>query len=269
MITLHKLPDFQAVEDMKRRYLESLSAPLDGMWEMGFINPQPHWQIRVDEALAGYFVSNDEQTLLQFYVRPEFDHQSSRIFQQVLVQNNLKYAMVGTIDPLLLRHCLDVQRSVKVHTHLYEAGNAHSYAQTLSAAPQLRAVTLDELDRVIQFQTDCLTLDRSTVGWLRVYSSALIERSELFVLPDEDRWLGLGELRRSDTQTGVADVGMMVAPAHRGRGLATSILARLRAACESESLRAICSTTAENVAAQKAILKAGFRSRHRIIRVEL
>ena len=131
------------------------------------------------------------------------------------------------------------------------------------------SVTLDELDRVIQFQTDCLTLDRSTVGWLRVYSSALIERSELFVLPDEDRWLGLGELRRSDTQTGVADVGMMVAPAHRGRGLATSILARLRAACESESLRAICSTTAENVAAQKAILKAGFRSRHRIIRVEL
>lgn len=267
MITLHKMPDFQTLSHLKASYLETLSAPLDGMWEQGYINPLPHWEIRIDKVLTGYFVGNDERALLQFYLQPEYESQSSRIFQQVVVQNNLTHALAGTMDPLFLRHCLDVQRSVKVHTYLYETSSSRPGGA--NETPSMRAVCMDELDRTIQFQIECLGIDANVGDWLRQYSANLIQRSELHVLCEDDRWLGLGELRRSETQLGVADVGMMVAPAHRRRGLASSILSRLRAKCDAEGLRAICSTTAQNIAAQKAIVRAGFRSRHRIIRVEL
>ena len=81
------------------------------------------------------------------------------------------------------------------------------------------------------------------IDWLRGYSGNLIERNELFVLTQGDEWLGLGELRRSDSQEGVADLGMMVAPVHRKKGWATVILTRLNTLCTKEGLQAICSTT--------------------------
>ena len=58
---------------------------------------------------------------------------------------------------------------------------------------------------------------------------------------------------------------MIVAPAHRGKGVATWILAQLVAMNDAEGLTSICSTERDNRAAQKAIERAGFFAGHRIL----
>jgi GNAT superfamily N-acetyltransferase len=126
-----------------------------------------------------------------------------------------------------------------------------------------RLLEASELDRTVSFQQACLGGVEELAGWLLGYSTNLIERRALLVLSRDEQWLGLGECRKSDSQEGVVDVGVMVAPAHRGQGWATDILLRLRVRS------AICSTTVENVAAQRAITRTGFASRHRIMNVSL
>ena len=54
---------------------------------------------------------------------------------------------------------------------------------------------------------------------------------------------------------------------HRGRGVAPHVLWRLKQLCYDRELVPICSTTADNAAARRAIAKAGFVSRHRILKV--
>ena len=101
--------------------------------------------------------------------------------------------------------------------------------------------------------------------WLEGYSNGLIRRQELFVLANEKEWLGLGECRISETQFGIADLGVMVAPTHRNQGRATEILKRLVHYCQNQSLQPICSTTIGNMSAQKAIIRSGFSTQHRIL----
>jgi GNAT superfamily N-acetyltransferase len=269
MTSLHACHDLSSILDFKAQYLKSLVAPMDGMWEVGFINAAPHWEIRWEGELAGYYVANDEGSLLQFYVRPAFAQQDRTLFDHVIAQDTLTQAVVSTIDPSFLSLCLDVQKKVTVHTYLYESHTAVSPNPPNSEDLTFRLVEAPELDRTIAFQQACLGGDNDLSGWLRGYSGNLIERKELFVLCRNDEWLGLGECRKSDSQEGVADLGMMVAPTHRRKGWATYILTRLRAHSTAQGHYAICSTTVDNVGAQKAILQSGFMSRHRILNVSL
>lgn len=267
MISLHELSDLSSILDVKAQYLQSLVAPMDGMWEVGFTNPAPHWEMRWDGERAGYYAANQEGALLQFYVCPAFEIHGRALFDHVVAQNTVTQAVVSTVDPSFLSFCLDVQSKVIVHTYLYEVRTEARPDHPRSEEMGFRLVGAPELDRTVALQQACLGGAASLSEWLQGYSSNLIEREELYVLCRDDEWLGLGEYRRSDSQEGVVDLGMMVAPEHRRRGWATDILKRLVVHSAQQELRAICSTTVENVGAQKAILRAGFTSRHRILSV--
>jgi len=104
--------------------------------------------------------------------------------------------------------------------------------------------------------------------YTRIGTQLLIARGELFVLRRDDRWIGFGECRKSDTQANVTDVGVLVHPEERGRKWASYILSLLVKAGRSDGAKIICSTTVENIASQKAILSAGFVSRNRILVVD-
>ncbi len=266
MISFHLLPDLSSIRDQKAAYLRGLIAPMDGMWEAGVTDPAPHWEIRVDDASAGYYAANGEGTLLQFYVRPAFEHRTRSLFDRVIAQDAIQRAVVSTIDTAFLALCLDVQKGVTVHTLLYEPGAA---ALSLPDGDGVTfwEVEAGELERTVAFQQQCLGGKADMSGWLRGYSANLIDRRELRVLSLGAEWIGLGEYRKSDSQKGIVDLGVMVSPQHRGRGWATSILALMRQECATNGHHPICSTTMDNVAAQKAIERAGFISRHRIMDV--
>lgn len=267
MITLHTHDDLSALSDMKAAYLKSLVAPMDGMWDAGFTNTAPHWEIRLNDKLAGYYAANDKGQLLQFYVQPAFARHIRKILDHVLAQDVIQEIVVSTIDPTLLSLCLDVHKSIKVHTYLYELATEVAPEHEDADDLDFRLLEAEELEQTIAFQQACLGQNQDLTDWLRSYSGTLIERRELFLLAHDKDWIGLGECRNSISQRGVADLGMMVSPKHRRNGWATYILTRLIDTVKLEELRLICSTTVDNVAAQKAIERAGFISRHRIMNV--
>lgn len=249
--------------------MNSLTAPLDGMWETGFINTARHWLIEWDGQLSGYYVVNDEGVLLQFFVLPSYGPFSQHIFEKAIQQSTITSAIVHTNDSAFLSLCLDFQVHVSVHTYLYELQREVVPTHPLEDDVTFHQAEPEEASRVMDFQIACLGGQEHLRPWLEVYSANLIDRGELFVLRRGDYWIGLGEYRKSDTQENVVDVGVMVHPGERGRQWATFILALMVKNGQSDVSRIICSTTVENVAAQKAILRAGFASRNRILQVAL
>ena len=259
--------DISTIQNLKDQYLQSLVAPMDGMWDTGIINQAPHWEIYVEGEQAGYFAANKEDTLLQFYLKPAYTKKDSALFAETISKNGLRKAIVSTNDPAYLSLCLDLQQELSVHTFLYERFTMIAPDQSNSNSLTFRLIQDSELSRTIAFQQDCIGGDHDLTGWLKGYSSNLIQRDELFVLCQDNEWIGLGECRKSDTQDGIADVGMMVSKTYRKQGWATYILMRLNAESADRGLHAICSTTVDNIGAQKAIVRAGFRSRHRILEI--
>jgi RimJ/RimL family protein N-acetyltransferase len=266
MISLHPC-DLSSIQNLKSEYLSSLVGPMDGMWDVGFTDPAPHWEIRMDGALAGYYAATEEGTLLQFHVTPAFEKHRRTLLDHVVAPGHLSEAVVSTIDPAHLSCCLELQKSLAVHTYLYEIDTEVPPAHPEEALLNFRLIEPEELERTISFQETCLGSEEDLSDWLRGYSANLIQRKELFALYRDEDWIGVGECRRSDSQAGIADLGVMVNPEHRRSGWATYILTRLRADGKANGERSICSTEVENVAAQRAIIKAGFVSRHRILNV--
>ena len=102
--------------------------------------------------------------------------------------------------------------------------------------------------------------------WLSGYFANLIDRRELFGVWENGQLVATGKSRGYDEyQTEYADVGVIVAESERGRRMATQVLRQLVAMNEASGLKSICSTEKTNVAAQKAIGRAGFLANNRII----
>ncbi|MCK5146546.1 GNAT family N-acetyltransferase [bacterium] len=249
---------------LKIAYLKLITAPLDGMWESGFIPLSTHWVILHDNDKVGYYCINSEKALLQFYLPDELWHEAPVFLQKLISMGQIESAFTGTNEPGTMSICMDLQKSTKCHTLLFE--------DRLPVLPQLkdwdrsnlRLSEYNEIPRLINFIEE----NTGTSGaWLQAYLGNLITRGESYILERDNVIWGTGECRNSDSQPPFIDLGMIVAKEYRSCGVATLILSLMKQICYRRQQIPICSTTINNIAAQKAIERAGFISKNRILHI--
>ncbi len=247
--------------DWKMRYLQQVAAPLDGMWQT-FVAMADHYSLSGGSQVAGYCVVNSEQQLLQFFVADR--ELAAGLFAQVLRELNVQGAVVATCEPQYLNLCTahkaspPTEFSLMYHLDLDRAVAPPAFPD----GTELRPVSADQLETAVEFGVAAIGAD---AAWLAGYYAERIDGAELFGLWQAGELIATGESRPSQIQPPVADVGMIVGPEHRGRGIATNILQWLIHDCRQRSLQPICSTETGNVAAQRAIERAGFTSYQRIL----
>ena len=259
--------------ELKRQYMERTTAPLDGMWLCGFVPQSKHYGVYLEDELAGYCCVNEDDYLLQYFVSPQNRERASEILALLLREKDIlsspiKGAFVSTAEPDSFSLYLDQFPTFKVNGLMYQlderAGSSNRTVDT--DLPPLAPIDSARLAETVQFATAAVG---SPAEWLTGYYTNLISRGELFGMWEKGRLIATGERRDFDEyQTDYADLGAIVAESARGRGLATNVLRLLVAMNEAKGLKSICSTEKANVAAQKAISRAGFFAGNRIIQFD-
>jgi RimJ/RimL family protein N-acetyltransferase len=259
--------------DLKRQYMERTTAPLDGMWLCGFVPHSKHYGVYLEDELAGYCCVNEDDYLLQYFVSPQNRERTSEILALLLREKDIlsspiKGAFVSTAEPDSFSLYLDQFPTFKVNGLMYQlderAGSSNRTVDT--DLPPLAPIDSARLAETVQFATAAVG---APAEWLTGYYTNLISRGELFGMWEKGRLIATGERRDFDEyQTDYADLGVIVAESARGRGLATNVLRLLVAMNEAKGLKSICSTEKANVAAQKAIARAGFFAGNRIIQFD-
>ena len=245
-------------------YLKALTHPLDGMWEDAILAQAKHWVIHANDVVIGYCSVDNEGALLAFQA---FEHErNGEAFRFCLRTLDLNRAYVSTAEPSFLGLCLDHHKSLKINALMYSDSDTDQPLPSFADNLEYRLVNMDDYAAAIEFGLRAIGDERD---WLEPYYAERITKKELFGLWTKDQMIGAGELRISPSQFNIADVGMVVAPECRKRGLATLILQRLRYDGRNRGLRLICSTEGDNLAAQKAIMRAGFYASHRILDIAL
>lgn len=269
MIELRKVESPDARGALAAAYFEGLAAPIDGFWQYVVVGGADFHEILVDGAAAGHAAVTRGKALAQFAVDARHRAREGTLFDFVLASGVAAGASVSTKEPGFLSLCLDRQKSLEVDCFLFEAGGGSdsgsagptALADTgpaAHAAIPLRAASAEDIEAV---RSAC---EPAFDG----YYEELVAKGQLFVARQGGELLGIGELRRLPTHGGAyGDLGVHVAEAHRGRGVATGILAGLRALCAGRGLRPIASCNASNLASRRALEKAGFRAAHRIVNV--
>ena len=257
----------EAVAGLKKQYLEHTTAPLDGMWLCGFVPVADHFAFMVAGRPVGYFCVNADGYLLQFFLDQEHRHEGQRLFHSMLHRaesgvGRVRGAFVSTAEPLYLSLCLDHFAEFEVNALMYQRAPHLGPAEIQPV--DLRPIVERETPDAVEFAVDAIG---APADWLRDYYGNLISRTELHGVWREGQLIALGENRLNDgIQAGCADLGVVVGKTARRQGLATRVLAQLAATNDARDLRSICSTEVHNVAAQKAITRAGFFPEHRILR---
>ncbi len=271
MITIRKTTSIEDLADLKKRYLQETTAPLDGMWLIGFVPMANHFTFYDKDTLAGYCCLNDEGYLLQFYLCPQQRQQQSLVFKDILEQENsviprVNGAFASTAEPNYLSLCFDYFNSSTEHTYMYQLAPGATKRSADGFEPQLRPLDESQLADVVEFAK---TNVRAPEGWLSEYYSNLIRRGELFGLYKDGQLIAAGESRSHDEiQTRYGDVGLIVDGSERGKGIGTQVMTELVYITEQKGLKPICSTEKENAGAQKAITRAGFVASNQIMQFD-
>lgn len=269
MIEIKRIDSIETLSALKQKYLEQTVAPLDGMWLLGFVPISQHFGFYEDNQLAGFCCINNEGYLLQFYFSPQYSYQANDLFALIVEQNSsvighVKGAFVSTAEPVYLSMCLDNYSSFNVNALMYQLRlNVDNEKQ--APLKMLKAMS-SQLLEFVEFA-------KASIGapeeWVTGYYANLISKGELFGYWEDGQLIASGECRRfDDFQKEYADLGMVVLPSERRKGLGIRVMLFLVAYAQQNQIIPICSTEKTNIGAQKAISKVGFVSDHRIIQFE-
>lgn len=268
MIEIRTLEKIDALNTLKAGYFNQSTAPLDGMWHFGFAPMAQHFGFYEHDKLVGFCCVNADSYLLQFHISEDSTASADELFALIAQNNsrvigNVSGAFVSTCDPKFLAMSLDHNATTTVNTLLY-CGTQQNTVQDASITLEL--ANQDKLEHFVEFAVNAIGAPKE---WLTGYFGSLIAKQELFGYWKDGHLVASGECRKfADYQTDYADLGMIVSPDYRGQGIATEVLRSLIGLAKSQQLIPMCSTEKTNIGAQKAILKAGLVTNHRLLKVE-
>ncbi|MFA0016221.1 GNAT family N-acetyltransferase [Vibrio lentus] len=273
MLDIKKITTLNDLSELKTAYFSDSTAPLDGMWHFGFVPMSDHYGFYENDKLVGYCVLNGEGYLLQFFLAATASANIADLFTLIIENNSsvigeVKGAFVSTAEPQYLSLCMDNTCSFKVNSLMYRQNQETNSSRNSDRIEdiEMTLATDEQLDKLVKFASSAIGAPKE---WLTGYYGNLIARQELWGYWKSDSVLATGECRKFDEhQTQFADLGMIVAQAERGKGIATRVLNFLTQHANSQGLEAMCSTESSNIGAQKAIARAGLSSKNRILQFD-
>ncbi len=245
-----KTDDATAISAYRKELYQTLKAPIDAEWEeVNVALAQPYF-ITHNDSPIGYCCINEDQSLMQVFLNNRFNHQMNQIILSLIDSGYITSATMGSCEPVSFNACLRYANSLTTHTFCYEYARREA---NIPKALNLEQVGNESIPTIQSFFSDQLGFE-DNFG----YTQNLVDRGEIFMLREGGTVIATSECRFSDSQPTVASLGMIVHADYRGKGIATQILRQQAQRALEAGRNPICATTAENIASQKAIEKAGF-----------
>ena len=231
------------------------------MWATFADLAEPH-SLTYDGRLAGRFSIDDEGRLHGFFVTDDFESEAAALLAHVVTELKVPTVMASTVDPVFLSLALDAGGSAEPVALIYH----HVATSEVTELVDVRVAGAADHSAAVAFS-------RAETGapdsFLSPYLAQRIELGELYLVEAGGEIVASGECRVDSRTPGNAHLGFVVATAQRGQGLGARLMHTLTELSLAQDLTPLCSTEPTNLAAQKAIRRAGFRARHRVFGVEL
>ena len=257
----YRVIDSNLLNPLKQVWRKSLTSPQDGMWEI-FTEYANQYAIRIKDKTIGYACVDGNNRLLQFFILPSWMHEATSVFPLFIHQEEIKVGLIGTNNPVFLSTAMHFQKSVKVDTYLF---TDILKMNTDDKKGKLKMAGAGDLENLVDFYHGSMDGPKE---WLNGYLGNLIEKGELFYLQNGKKVLGACEVRRSESQPTVADIGMVASVAHRRQGLGTYLLGKAKEIAVQWNRSPICSCEKDNTGSLKCIQNNGFRSIHQMLLME-
>lgn len=238
------------IDSLRAKLYQKLIAPIDAMWELLYIASSQHFLITNDDETLGYCCINEEKSLIQIFIEEEYSSKIEIIIKELISSKLIGSASLSSNETLAFNASLLQSKSIKANTFCYEHLNKPI---KINSKLILEEAKIDDIPAIKAFLNAQVGMD-DTFG----YTENLVSRKEIFLLRNVNEIIATSECRISDSQSEIADLGIIVNIDYQGKGIATEVMQIQVNRVLQAGRKPICSTTLDNIASRKAIEKAGF-----------
>lgn len=238
------------IKGLRSELYQKLTAPIDAMWEMLYIASSQHYLIQNENYTLGYCCVNEVGCLIQVFLEEAYIAQTDNVIKELIKSELIKSASLSSNEPVVFNACLFHSKSIKTNTFCFEHFNK---AIEVNSNLKIELVTNEDISSIKTFYKEQVGMD-DTFG----YTEKLVSRKEIFMVKESDVIIATSECRISDTQSEIADLGIIVNREYQGKGIATQVMQMQIDRVLKMGRKPICSTTLDNIASRKTIEKSGF-----------
>jgi GNAT superfamily N-acetyltransferase len=218
-----------------------------------------HYTIALNSTIAGYFCVNSDKVLCEFYLDDSALLFAQEIFRFLLEKNYFVAADCKSFDHLLMSLCFDYQKKISCMGYMFRDFVNVDYSLGKYENLLFCYAKPEDTDKIYDMSGDFFEREELEDN---------INRKEVFILYSNDILLGAGICQKVLPGLNYNDIGMVVAENHRNKGIGTFIIAKLKEYCIDHDSIPICGCWYYNYASKRALEKAGFIAKHRLIRYE-
>lgn len=239
----------QPPAELRRQYLAALEEPQE--WFLEELVRLGQFWMHED----GAYCVTHEKTLVEF-VSADPAH-TRKLLLDFHHQDGVSTALVKSYDHDFVRSCEQLCWTASVGGHLFRKRKPHR--QRAFDCAEIRASTSDDVHAIWQINDAFFDSEDDVAD--------LAGSNKLWTVTVKGEIAGCGVSNRVLKDDDAVDIGMLVAPSFRRKGLGTYIVSEIAAKVERDGLRPICGCGASNVASRATLEKAGFVSEHQLLNV--
>jgi hypothetical protein len=259
MIELVSVKSLDEIQEQRETYMKELPYAQDLNIEENVWVSQ-YFKVNVNNQFAGYVCIDSMKTLWEFYLVRSACIYSQEIFKFLIDMEYIVSAECKTYDHLLLSLCFDFHKEAEGSAYLFRDYMDKNFPVNEYENIQIRLAVIEDSDILSKINK----IDEDIEFFHDLKED--IENKEVYVFFLNNQLLGAGTCKKIWKSMNYRDIGMVVSEEHRNKGIGTFILIKLKEYCNNNDLIPVCGCWYYNYPSKKTLEKAGFLSRHRVIR---
>ena len=256
MIELIPVDSLTEIQEQRENYMNELPYSQELYAEEKVLESQCI-KIIMDSAWVGYFCVNPEKILYEFYLIKSSLIFSQEIFKFLLDMNYIVASECKSFDYLLMSLCFDFHKKTACSAYLFRDNTDVKYSLSAVKDVSFRLATKEDFNSILGMSGDFFYNLRKSIF-----------KEEVFVFYSNNELIGVGSCQKIWDSMNYYDIGMVVSEKHRNKGIGTFIIIKLKEYCYNINRIPVCGCWYFNYASKKTLEKAGFITKHRIIRFD-
>lgn len=242
---------------LRTKYLDSLLAAQELYLELMVTKAKP-FLIQIDGERAGYFLLDDANCLLEYYLTDRFVERGEEVFSAVLKQYSVQKALCLTFNHFLLNCCLAYQKMLTTIGISFRE-RIDKPASLIPFELSVRLASMKDEQQIIKINEEVFDHDDEVAEY--------IEKGQLLIFEHDKEVAGFGIFARVIEGRNDFDIGMLVDVKYRRRGLGEYIIRYLADYCEQQGWHPVCGCAIDNIGSRRSIEKAGFIAGYRLLEI--
>lgn len=214
------------------------------------------FEIFIDKKFCGY-ASVADATMLEFYLEKKHLAQAGAALSLIAQASAAQAVLCKSFDTNFLDACRRLNWSVEPVALLFRKIVDNSLPVPFPFTVQMASE--GDIPEILQCHD----------GFFHSLSeihSYLAKDAQLFLYRVEGSAIGCGIVKKIVECRADYDIGMVVAPAHRGKGFGTQILHHLKHSVLRAGCNPVAGCSADNAASKRTLEKSGFISEHELLK---